>query len=555
MDLTMVKAKIDSGEYKSELEMFNDCMSIFNHAKLVYNEVHQIHQDAIKLQAYLTNRYQTIMGQRKSTSNTTTTNVGDLLADVSSSKSKPSAETKPAVIPKFSDEKEKMLYLYNYINDFQLDERDLAYPFRHLPSRTEYPDYYNIIRKPIDMTKIWHKLNQYGYTSSYVTLDDMCADFAQMFENACVYNEPGSMIYKDALSLQRALFLRRDLMLKTELDRLVVSDDFSAHESLPVEFVGAQVQEIVEQLLDACVTHQDAEGRCLIDSFVELFYLCHRLNDSKPVLTFEIIRQRVRDRVYKRLDAFQDELFELFTHARTLSYFESKPAGSAELAKTRIHRFSQLYKDAYDLQRYFMQKRDELCRNGELLNSPALSYKPHALDTHIASLVGTSDPNFDENDALLVEERYRPLEKSLVSGSTNSTVRVGNFYFINRDIVREGLNPAWTCPSSSRSDSLIVCVLAADATHAVVQVYVRTDDAELVPEEIRRLRRCFAQEVYKTDLYSKIELKRVENELAKSEANCLVVGIRQFVISEPSFENTGRLFILLHLTFNMNKLC
>lgn len=115
-----------------------------------------------------------------------------------------------------------------------------------------------------------------------------------------------------------------------------------------------------------------------------------------------------------------------------------------------IHRFSQLYKDAYDLQRYFMQKRDEVCRNGELLNSPALSYKPHALDTHIASLVGTSDPNFDENDALLIEERYRPLEKSLVSSTTtNQTIRVGNFYFLNRDIVRKGLNPQLTTVNSS----------------------------------------------------------------------------------------------------------
>lgn len=454
MDLSMVKQKIDSSEYKSELEMFNDCMNIFNNAKLVFNEVSQVHQDAIKLQAYLTNRYQTIMGQRNSKS----LNGGD--SDIAATTStagvgggvKKSESMKPAaVIPKFVDEKEKMIYLYNYINDFQIDERDLAYPFRHLPSRAEYPDYYNIIRKPIDMTKIWHKLNQYGYISSYVTVDDMCADFALMFENACVYNEPGSMIYKDALNMQRALFMRRDDMLASEIQASEKScasgEDVvtSAHESLPIDFVANQVQEIIETLFDACMSYQDAEGRSLADSFVELIYLCHSIetSTSEPMLTFDIIRQRVRDRVYKRLDAFQDELFELCSQIRTKSYLESRTS-----SVDKIHRFSQLYKDAYDLQRYFMQKRDELCRNGELLNSPALSYKPHALDTHIASLVGTSDPSFDENDALLVEERYRPLEKSLVSAAANSAsvgnLRVGNYYFLSREIVRAGLNPAWT---------------------------------------------------------------------------------------------------------------
>lgn len=284
--------------------MYNDCMSIFNNAKLTFNEVSQIHQDAIKLQAYLTNRYQTLMGIQRTTTKVTTTSTSAeaLLAEIARTPVR--SDSKPTVIPKFSDEKEKMLYLYNYINDFQIDERDLAHPFRHLPSRAEYPDYYNIIRKPIDMTKIWHKLNQYGYTSSYVTMDDMCGDFAQMFENACVYNEPGSMIYKDALNLQRALFSRRDQILKNDLEKIsaiAVSDDFSAHESLPVEFVGNQVQEIIETLLDACVSYQDAEGRNLVDSFVELVSLLSEQsnNNTEPVLTFEIIRQRVKDRVYK----------------------------------------------------------------------------------------------------------------------------------------------------------------------------------------------------------------------------------------------------------------
>lgn len=233
----------------------------------------------------------------------------------------------------------------------------------------------------------------------------------------------------------------------------------------------------------------------------------------------------------KRLDVFQDELFELFTKTRARSYFEAKASNSAA-NKFKIHRFGQLYKDAYELQRYFMQKRDELCRNGELLNSPALSYKPHALDSHIASLVGTSDPNFDENDALLVDDRYRPLESSLTGTTTGGTIRVGNYYLLSRDLVKSGMSQF---ESVGKSDQpLIVCVLAHDASHFVGQVYLQPDDEEFIPTELRRLRRCFASEVLKTDMYTKIEIKHAEAELAKG--NCLVIGIRQYVTFEANFD-------------------
>lgn len=71
-----------------------------------------------------------------------------------------------------------------------------------------------------------------------------------------------------------------------------------------------------------------------------------------------------------------------------------------------------------------------------------------------------------------------------------------------------------------------------DSTHLVVQIYLRPDDNEFLPVENRRLKRTFSQEVFKSDLYSKIEIKNLGGELT----NCLVVGIRQYVTCEPSFE-------------------
>lgn len=42
------------------------------------------------------------------------------------------------------------------------------------------------------MQKILLKMQQ----NQYESIEDMTADFVQMFDNACKYNEPDSLIYK-----------------------------------------------------------------------------------------------------------------------------------------------------------------------------------------------------------------------------------------------------------------------------------------------------------------------------------------------------------------------
>lgn len=56
----------------------------------------------------------------------------------------------------------------------------------------EYPDYYEVIKKPIDLEKIGQKLA----SSHYENLEELLSDLVLMFDNACRYNEPDSQIYK-----------------------------------------------------------------------------------------------------------------------------------------------------------------------------------------------------------------------------------------------------------------------------------------------------------------------------------------------------------------------
>ncbi|KAJ7663706.1 Bromodomain-containing protein, partial [Mycena polygramma] len=63
-----------------------------------------------------------------------------------------------------------------------------------------YPDYYELIEKPISMLRIqaWA-----ARPLHYQTLAEYQADWHLLFDNARRYNTPGSQIYRDADLLQK----------------------------------------------------------------------------------------------------------------------------------------------------------------------------------------------------------------------------------------------------------------------------------------------------------------------------------------------------------------
>lgn len=56
----------------------------------------------------------------------------------------------------------------------------------------KYPEYYQIIKQPIDMKIIGQRLQ----AGAYVTMDELERDFLVMVKNAKTFNEPKSIIYK-----------------------------------------------------------------------------------------------------------------------------------------------------------------------------------------------------------------------------------------------------------------------------------------------------------------------------------------------------------------------
>lgn len=75
--------------------------------------------------------------------------------------------------------------------------------FQLLPSKKKYPEYYEVIEQPIDLKYIAQKLQGKKYNH----LIEMERDLLLMCKNACLFNEPGSQIHKQAKTLKQVKYI------------------------------------------------------------------------------------------------------------------------------------------------------------------------------------------------------------------------------------------------------------------------------------------------------------------------------------------------------------
>jgi len=100
------------------------------------------------------------------------------------------------------DAEDPMWVLFESINNYVTPGgKQISDPFKRLPSRRYYADYYKEIKNPISLAMIKARIQR----KEYVNLTQVQADMNVMFENAKAYNMPESAIYKSAVKLQKVL--------------------------------------------------------------------------------------------------------------------------------------------------------------------------------------------------------------------------------------------------------------------------------------------------------------------------------------------------------------
>uniref|UniRef100_F1KPU6 Nucleosome-remodeling factor subunit NURF301-like protein n=1 Tax=Ascaris suum TaxID=6253 RepID=F1KPU6_ASCSU len=94
-----------------------------------------------------------------------------------------------------------------------LTEHRTSWPFREKVDPVKYPDYYKIIKKPMDLGLVQSKIEHLEYDR----LKDFSADVTQIFENARTYNAKDSAIYQCADILEQR-FREHLLQVKEQIE-------------------------------------------------------------------------------------------------------------------------------------------------------------------------------------------------------------------------------------------------------------------------------------------------------------------------------------------------
>ncbi|XP_075570054.1 protein polybromo-1 isoform X12 [Pelecanus crispus] len=455
MDLKMIEHNIRNDKYAGEEAMIEDMKLMFRNARHYNEEGSQVYNDAHMLEKILKEK-------RKE--------LGPLAEDDDVASPKLKLSRKSGISPKKSKYmtpmQQKLNEVYEAVKNYT-DKRGrrLSAIFLRLPSRSELPDYYVTIKKPVDMEKI----RSHMMANKYQDIDSMVEDFVMMFNNACTYNEPESLIYKDALVLHKVL-------LET---RREIEGDEDSH----VPNVTLLIQELIHNLFVSVMSHQDDEGRCYSDSLAEIPAVDPNF-PNKPPLTFDIIRKNVENNRYRRLDLFQENMFEVLERARRMNRTDS-----------------EIYEDAVELQQFFIKIRDELCKNGEILLSPALSYTTKHLHNDVEKEKKEKLPKEIEEDKLKREEEKREAEKSEDSSGSAGLSSLHRTY--SQD-----------------------CSFKNSMYHVGDYVYVEPAEANLQPHIvcIERLWEDSAgkdKEVFKSDYYNKVPVSKI---LGK----CVVMFVKEY---------------------------
>nr|XP_028574619.1 protein polybromo-1 isoform X5 [Podarcis muralis] len=477
MDLKTIEHNIRSDKYIGEESMIEDMRLMFRNARHYNEEGSQVYNDAHILEKILKEK-------RKE--------LGPLLEDDEVASPKLKLSRKTGISPKKSKYmtpmQQKLNEVYEAVKNYT-DKRGrrLSAIFLRLPSRSELPDYYLTIKKPVDMEKI----RSHMMANKYQDIDAMVEDFVMMFNNACTYNEPESLIYKDALVLHKVL-------LETRRD---IEGDEDSH----VPNVTLLIQELIHNLFVSVMSHQDDEGRCYSDSLAEIPGVDPNF-PNKPPLTFDIIRKNVESNRYRRLDLFQEHMFEVLERARRMNRTDS-----------------EIYEDAVELQQFFIKIRDELCKNGEILLSPALSYTTKHLHNDVEKEKKEKLPKEMEEDKLKREEEKRAEKSEDSSGGSglsslhrtysqdcsfkNSMYHVGDYVYV--EPAEANLQPHIVCIERLWEDS------AGEKWLYGCWFYRPNETFHLAT------RKFLEKEVFKSDYYNKVPVNKI---LGK----CVVMFVKEY---------------------------
>ncbi|KAI0783097.1 hypothetical protein C8Q75DRAFT_726585 [Abortiporus biennis] len=243
--------------------------------------------------------------------------------------------------------KEKGLKLWQTVKDATNKEgRVLSHDFMRLPSRRQYADYYQLIKHPIALDDIKHKLDSF----EYLTFEECKQDLETCFKNAKKYNIKESQIFQDAKQLHK--------LVSKEAASLSGTTNVADNGELHGEIHGSDAEgdgkkkkapnmsRVLKTRLQKLIEKTDDSGRVRATEFMEL-----PNKKQWPIYYKTIKKPQCLENIFKKLKRKE-------YHA-TLDF-----ANDVELVFSNALEFNQehteIWEDAIVLRDYFRQLMSDL---------------------------------------------------------------------------------------------------------------------------------------------------------------------------------------------------
>lgn len=207
------------------------------------------------------------------------------------------------------DEGEQLLKAVESLKE-KSTRRDISAEFQKLPSRKHYPDYYQLIKKPIALDVIHKNLDD----GEYVTLELLREDLLQMCNNAKRYNQKGSQLYSDAAQIAR-------LVKNWSGDAENYSEDSDLEEAtkeLSARNYRTMLNQIIRGIMKDLRAAKDRSGRHYCDIFLELpdrkLYPDYYTIITNP-LAINPMEVRMKKNPYTKIEKFHENINQLYDNA------------------------------------------------------------------------------------------------------------------------------------------------------------------------------------------------------------------------------------------------
>lgn len=116
--------------------------------------------------------------------------------------------------------------------------RQISKGFVQLPSRKEVPEYYELIRKPVDFRRIRERVRNHKYRC----VGDLEKDIYQLCQNAQTYNLEGSQIYEDSIVIKSVFESARQRIVADEEQKNTVSTSYNNNGGPQLDYLPSAVK-------------------------------------------------------------------------------------------------------------------------------------------------------------------------------------------------------------------------------------------------------------------------------------------------------------------------